>query len=645
MTATIDEARATLGRVFGFAEFREGQEAVVSRLLDGRSVLAIFPTGAGKSLCYQLPALLLDGLTVVVSPLIALMKDQVDSLVARGVAAARLDSSLDATQAGQVHADLRSGRIRILFIAPERLASERFVATLAGRPIALLAVDEAHCISEWGHNFRPDYLRLARVARSLAVGRVLALTATATPEVARSIAEAFGIAPGDVVRTGFHRPNLELHATPCTSAERDDLLLRRLAARPPGPAIVYVTLQRTAEELARQLAEHGYDAHAYHAGLPDEARHAVQDRFMASTSMIVVATIAFGMGIDKADIRAVYHYNLPKGPENHAQEIGRAGRDGRHAFCELLACPEDVVTLENFAHGDTPTREAIGSLLADVLSRGDEFEVSIHALSGVHDIRPLVVETLLTYLELEGVAESTGPFYAEVKVEPTRPLEEILARFDERRAEFLRRVFGQARKGSRWLTLDVPAAATALGESPARLLKALAYLEEQGEVVLQAAGLRQGYRRAAEGPGLDVLVEAMWARFRQREAREAERVRRMLAFAHEPGCLTRRMLAYFGEDLAADCGHCGPCLGAVPRTPIPAPARPLGRAEGTLIEALQAQAHPALATPRQMARFLCGLSSPATSRAKLTRDKRFGALSDVPFARVLEFLAGAGHAV
>ena len=460
----LPDARDALRSVFGFDAFREGQERVIASLLEGRSSLAIFPTGGGKSLCYQLPALLLDGLTVVVSPLIALMKDQVDDLTRRGVAAARLDSSLDASGARRVYDDLRSGRLKILYVAPERLASERFVATLAGRPISLLAVDEAHCISEWGHNFRPEYLKLARLADRLKVGRVLALTATATPEVAASIASAFRIERRDVVNASFHRPNLELHAIACRAGDRVGLLLDRMERRLPGPAIVYVTLQRTAEELAATLADRGFPAEAYHAGLADEVRHAVQERFMGSTGGIVVATIAFGMGIDKANIRTVVHFNLPKGPESYAQEIGRAGRDGGLARCELFACPEDLTTLENFAYGDTPTTEAVASLVDDLLDRGDEFDVATYDLSGAHDVRPLVVSTLLTYLELEGVLEATGPFYAEYKFRESRPMAEIIADFDPRRSEFLSRVFDRAVRARTWSTLDVQAAASALGE-------------------------------------------------------------------------------------------------------------------------------------------------------------------------------------
>ncbi len=633
----LDDARRTLLEVFGFPAFRAGQERVIASLLEGRSSVAIFPTGGGKSLCYQLPALLIDGLTVVVSPLIALMKDQVDELRRRGVAAARLDSSLAASEVRRVYADLREGRLRLLYVAPERLASERFVAMLAGRPIALLAVDEAHCISEWGHNFRPEYLKLARLADRLCVGRVLALTATATPEVARSIAGAFRVEARDVVVASFHRPNLELHATPCRAEDRQALLLDRIRTRPQGPAIVYVTLQRTAEDLAALLTRNGCPAVAYHAGLGDEVRPAVQERFMASDDGVVVATIAFGMGIDKANIRSVIHYNLPKGPESYAQEIGRAGRDGQAARCDLFACPDDVTTLENFAYGDTPTPESVASLVDALLDAGPEFDVSTYDLSQRHDVRPLVIGTLLTYLELEGILQATGPFYAEYKFRSDKPLDDLVAGFDPARAEFLTRVFDRASKGRTWHSLDVHAAAEALGEPRARIVAALGYLEERGDLVVQATGARLGYRRLDPDVDREGLRATLDDRFRDREGRDVGRVRAMLDFAIEPGCLTNRLVAHFGERIAGDrCGHCGPCLGeAAPPLPRREP-RPIGAADRAAADSLRQEGHRALATPRQRARFLCGLASPATGRAKLTRDPRFGSLADVAFARVLE---------
>ena len=340
-----------LHRHFGFSEFRAGQERVIEALLTDGAALAVFPTGAGKSLCYQLPALMFEGVTVVVSPLIALMKDQIDFLRGRGIAAARLDSTLAATESRDIYGQLEAGTLKLLYVAPERFNNERFLSLLGRTKIALFAVDEAHCISEWGHNFRPDYLKLAETARNLKVERVLALTATATPSVVQDIRAAFNIPDSGGIVTGFYRPNLNLCLTPVRAEERDALLLKRLRARKAGPTIVYVTLQKTAERVAAALTSEGFPAEAYHAGMDDVLRADVQDRWMASDAGIVVATIAFGMGIDKANVRYVYHYNLPKSLESYSQEIGRAGRDGAKSTVEMLACPDDVPTLENFRMG------------------------------------------------------------------------------------------------------------------------------------------------------------------------------------------------------------------------------------------------------------------------------------------------------
>src|SRR5215216_148483 len=465
---------------FGFEAFRPGQEQVVESLLAGRSALAVFPTGAGKSLCYQLPALLLEGMTIVVSPLIALMKDQIDFLQRSGIDAARLDSSLDAGEQRAIFERLRNGALKLLYVAPERFNNERFLSRLGQARISLFAVDEAHCISEWGHNFRPDYLKLAERAQELGAERVLALTATATPAVVADIRAGFGIDEADVVLTGFYRPNLTLLTTPVAARERDVLLLERLRGRAPGSTIVYVTLQRTSVRIAELLADAGLPARPYHAGMTAEERVAVQEWWAASGQGIVVATIAFGMGIDKADVRYVYHYNLPKSLESYSQEIGRAGRDGEESICELFACPDDVPTLENFAFGDTPTREALGGLLADVLEHpvGAEFAVSEYELSVRHDLRPLVLKTVLTYLELDGVLRQGTPFYAGYRLRPLgdASLEDVFGRFDESRAGFLRRLVATGKTGRTWTTLTPDDAAAELGEERRRIVAALEYL-------------------------------------------------------------------------------------------------------------------------------------------------------------------------
>jgi ATP-dependent DNA helicase RecQ len=636
MSAPAD-IHGPLREVFGFNGFRPGQEIVIRQLVAGKSALAVFPTGSGKSLCYQLTALLLEGVTLVVSPLIALMKDQIDFLRAHGVAAARLDSSVGIEEVRRVDDELRAGRLKLLYVAPERFSNERFLQKLRGLRLALFVIDEAHCISEWGHNFRPDYLKLARVTRDLGVPRVLALTATATPGVAADICREFAIEPDAFVHTGFYRPNLELRATVCESATRLPLLVRRLRERPRGATVVYVTLQRTAEEVAAALGAEGFRARAYHAGMENDERAAVQDWFMDSADAIVVATIAFGMGIDKSDIRAVYHYNLPKSLENYSQEIGRAGRDGAASICEILACVGDVTVLENFTYGDTPDARSVGAMLDEVLG-GDAatFDVSIYELSNAHDMRPLVVNTLLTYLELDDVIEATAPFYSEYKFQFLRPEEEVLAQFDAERAAYLRKVFAAAKRARAWATIDLEDAASRLQTSRERLTRALGYLEEKGDLLLKVAGVRQGYRRKTRLADRAALERSLVERFETRERNDVARTRQVLALVEEPGCLVRRLLAHFGEELGRDCGHCGPCLGERSAR-LPSRENSLeARLDAEAISELRAEHPGALGTPRQLARFLCGLSSPRLTRAKLTRHSLYGRLEAASFLAVME---------
>ncbi|MCP3688433.1 MAG: ATP-dependent DNA helicase RecQ, partial [Gammaproteobacteria bacterium] len=535
-----------LSTQFKLQEFRPGQEAVIQALLAGRSALAIFPTGGGKSLCYQLPALMLDGLTLVVSPLIALMKDQVDQLNELGINAARLDSSLSKEQVRDVYLGLQDNSIKLLYVAPERLTNEAFISRLSHLSIALMAVDEAHCISEWGHNFRPDYLKLARLARSLKVGRVLALTATATPAVAEEICQRFSIANEDYIQTGFYRPNLALGLMSCYPEQKNQALLEKIQNLQNSPVIVYVTLQKTAEQVAEFLSLQGCQALPYHAGLKDEHRHEIQDAFMSGQCNIIVATIAFGMGIDKSNIRAIYHYNLPKSLENYMQEIGRAGRDGLPAECELLACIDDLTVLENFIYGDTPGDNAISAMVAMIYAQSDIFDISVYELAYQFDMRNLVVATLLTYLELDGVISTTAPFYSEYKIQFLLDREQLLNRFDPHRAHFLRRVFAAGKPGRIWLTLNPTEIAEQIGEDQQRITKALNYLSEQEVIELKVTGVRQGYRLNNHSEEAAALSEKMSELFQQREARDIQRLMQMCEWVEVESCHQQAILSYFG---------------------------------------------------------------------------------------------------
>jgi len=341
---------------FGLDQFRPGQREAVAAALAGRDSLVVMPTGGGKSLCYQLPGIASNALTVVVSPLIALMADQYRQLLLGGHPAAMIASGMDAGAAARALADVRGGRARIVLCSPERFASSAFLAALAQRRVGLFAVDEAHCVSEWGHDFRPDYLRLRGVIDRLGSPTVMACTATATEQVAEEISARLGLRDPHVLRAGFDRPNLsfDVIALEGTGSKARKHMLLSLALSDPDkrPAIVYCGTRRDVEEVSERLRSEGLLAVGYHAGMPADERASAQHRFMEGDAEIVVATNAFGMGVDKADVRAVVHWAIPKSVEAYYQEVGRGGRDGRPARAILLASRADLGRLINFIKGD-----------------------------------------------------------------------------------------------------------------------------------------------------------------------------------------------------------------------------------------------------------------------------------------------------
>jgi len=632
-----NQIHSTLLRRFGFADFRSGQLQVLENLVAGRSSAAVFPTGGGKSLCYQLPALLLPGVTLVVSPLIALMKDQIDALLARNISAARLDSTLTVDEYRDVTRRLRSGELKLLYVAPERFTNERFRGLLAQVKVSLFAVDEAHCISEWGHNFRPDYLKLAKFADECSADAVLALTATATPQVLTDICKFFTIESECAVRIPFYRSNLTLLSEVVEELDRDRLLISKLKVRPAGPTIVYVTLQRTAEEVAVRLSQAGFSAKAYHAGIKADERVARQDWFMSSDDSIIVATIAFGMGIDKSDIRYVYHYNLPKSLENYSQEIGRAGRDGETSICEMLFCPADLNTLENFIFGDTPERDSVARLVATMLESDDEIAVSQYSLSNSIDMRPLVMRTLITYLEIDGWIQETTPIYSQYQFIPLQSSEQMLSNFDEQRRGFLNTVFKQVTKSRKWCTVDIDQAAREAGCDRMRVVKAFDYLAEQGMIELKPSGLVHRYRRLKQADNPAAVIDDLCDRMQRREQRDLERLGDVIDQATGEGCQVSRLGDYFGEPLRSSCGHCSRCLEET--TSSVEVTRPQLEMTDTLWDQAKQlrDRHPdILDSPSRLARLLCGISSPKLTRAKLTKEPLFGAFVKVSYRQVLQ---------
>ncbi|WP_344957191.1 RecQ family ATP-dependent DNA helicase [Zobellella aerophila] len=634
---------STLQNTFGFSALRHGQRQVIEQLVGGQSAAAIFPTGSGKSLCYQLPALLLPHLTLVVSPLLALMKDQLDFLHSKGIAAASIDSSQSPEQSRQVMQAVREGRLKVLMISVERLKNERFRRFIGQIPISLLVVDEAHCISEWGHNFRPDYLKLPHYRQSLNIPQVLLLTATATPAVIGDMQRKFAIPPENLVSTGFYRPNLHLQVLPMTEYRKIAALIDLIADDPLLATIIYVTLQQGAEWVAEQLQAKGIEARAYHAGMNQESRQRLQQDFMRGRVPCIVATIAFGMGVDKADIRRVIHYDLPKSIENYSQEIGRAGRDGQPSNCTLLANKSGLNVLENFVYGDTPEPAAIAGLLHELQQAGPHWELMLTRLSNTHNIRQLPLKTLLVYLELDGIISPQYSYFADYRFKFIESRENILGRFQGERQAFLNAVFDGSPLARSWCQVDFEAIWQRCRGERKRVVSAIDYLHEQGWIQLESKQMVEVYRVVDSRFSPEAESERLYGLFKQKEQNEIDRLQQMIGFFESEQCLSHRLAGYFADPRTPErCGHCSVCAGqpaVLPDTPVP-DMPDNGQLQGWCQPLQEKHGQPLSA--HTLACFLCGIGTPLLTRLKARSLAGFGRLEQYRFGEVVRRLAGAG---
>ncbi|KAH9868812.1 hypothetical protein J1614_007886 [Plenodomus biglobosus] len=656
-------AKKILRERFGLSGFRLEQEAAITRLLDGGSAVVVFPTGGGKSLCYQVPAVAFkyqdrelgrqppgrSGVSLVISPLIALMKDQVDALLHHGIKAAVLNSSNTRDEFLAVQDDLRNGKLDMIYCAPERLNSEGFIASLKDIPggIRLLAVDEAHCISEWGHSFRPDYLKIARFAKEAQVERIVCLTATATVKVVQDIRNAFEMPEQALFRTTMYRSNLRLLAE---AVSKDTDYVAKLVAhirKYPGPTIVYVTLQKGAESLARTLQSSGFNALPYHAGMTTPIRTKTQNDFLVSKNMVVVATIAFGMGIDKPDIRSIVHFDIPDSIESYSQQIGRAGRDGKPSVCMFYFAMKDFYLRNIFTYGDRPSLHSLKLLMNEIctpertkLKVGELFALSLYSLSKDTDIKSTVLGVLFAQMELRfNLFRAAGSIYDRYKY----IVKSVDAVLNDTSTEG-KAINRAALKASKWTHVALNELSDSTGLVRNNLVRKLDEWNERGLIQLEKEGVQNMFRLERTLPfsprEIEDIIRQLDESMASTERSNLARTKSLMKLITAKRCYSRAIADYFGgssDGVPSECGHCTYCETheqvVLPNEP-PQPPDPVKVQK--LLDKVTVRDD-----PRFLAKIAFGIRSPRVTALKIFQTGVFESMNVCDFDELLKIFTEA----
>ncbi len=556
---------------FSHPSFRPGQEKAIDSILNKQDTIVVLPTGGGKSIIYQLPALVLEGITIVISPLISLMKDQVDSLDKSGIPATLINSSISPLEVKNRLERMENNEYKLVYIAPERFYNQEFIYHLKKIKVALMAIDEAHCISQWGHDFRPSYLRLKEIIKFLNKPPVLALTATATREVRADIAKQLDLKNPNLIIGGFARPNLRLAASSVASGKKLSKLIEIFSGPDLGSGIIYVGTKAKAGEIVEKLTQENIKALEYHAGLDPSSRSWVQEQFMQEKVQVIVATNAFGLGINKKNIRFVFHYDLPGTLEAYYQEAGRAGRDGRESICLLLNSPTDRYLQEFFIQGDNPSLETVIDVYQYLLKLNQNKEFSEDSLLITYqeivkniseNVPEMAIGTALKILEKESFItrpnEKTTNSYLKLNINYADGFAEIgnRARKQKGLLIILQERFEKEMQKGWFFVLDE--LATIIKWPKNSLNQALKKLAERKIVDYKPPFRGTEIRLKKIAPAAELFKALDY--LEEKTSRSYEKLDLMEAYVHTTDCRQAYILKYFGETQDYRCGRCDNCL-------------------------------------------------------------------------------------
>ena len=642
-----------LQKYFGLNTFRPGQLEIIEHILAGKNTLATLPTGSGKSLTFQLPSFLLrsHGTTIIISPLLSLIRDQVQKLQQQGISACQIDSTLTTQERDHNLTELKSGNIQLLYTSPETLGNPQLLDILKAIDISLVAIDEAHCYSEWGHSFRPSYLSLPQLTRAIKPHAVLALTATATRKVASDIRKAFRIKTAQHISTSPRRDNLSYTIIPCENKLRNDQLSNILATHKHLPAIVYAMRQEQCEEIAHHLSSTGLAAKSYHAGMSTQSRKTIQDDFLNDKTQVIVATIAFGMGVDKSNIRSIIHYHLPKSPEGWMQESGRAGRDGLPAHTYLLACGDDVIPLTNFIRARELEESSIKRLVQKLTSQGKTAVIEPYHTRVNLGMLTTTLDVLLAKLELLKISKYTHTTWRYIQMNVLYGKTFHLTDYPKKHHKAIEHIMqlGKIKQinpkngktyGERYDLHNAPAD---FGIPSEKLYQTLLEIKHSGECYMRFSGWQKHYKilKQLDAEQVNQLTANLYQYHQDQLTHDELRLKEVQRISTTRACIPVQFEKWFGiqksDHTLQPCNNCSSCHGEKRPTKLQlrlTESKKLTSITDLQLEKIQeflTKKKKYIHTPAQLTCILCGIGTPYIRHYRLHYHSIFASLESHPY--------------